>query len=312
MASCPTNIHGVRSRSRHEGYYEKWNLSQNWRLTARQAPTISGSKARPVLRAVIDLEKVNVFQIGFDWQEARVRPSVAEDSNLGLAGDQMGRERFMARLVSLQFVLRDYFLPDLAVDVINGGLRIAFDQHFALMDDRHSRAEFAHVVHDVGREDDDHILADRREQVEETVALGRVESGGRFVDDDQLRIADQSHCDPEPLFHPARITAQFFLAHIVKVGLSQQTFHQVFALAAIDDAFHYGDMVEQVERAHLRIDAELLWQITEDAPHALFVFQHIEVVQKDTALVSLLQRGDSAHQARFARAVRAEQSKQTG
>ena len=45
----------------------------------------------------------------------------------------------------------------------------------------------------------------------------------------------------------------------------------VAPLALRDEAFHHGEVVEHVERRHLRIDAELLRQVAEAAPDVVFL-----------------------------------------
>ena len=100
--------------------------------------------------------------------------------------------------------------------------RRALQPHPAVGDDRHARAEVGDVLDDVGRQDDHHVLADLGQQVEEAVALLRVEAGGRLVDDDQLGIADQRLGDAEALAHAAGEAGQRLLAHRPEVGLVEQ------------------------------------------------------------------------------------------
>ena len=87
---------------------------------------------------------------------------------------------------------------------------------------RHARAEVGDVLDDVGREDDDDVLADLGEQVEEAVALLGIEAGGRLVDDDQLGIADQRLGDAEALAHAAGEAGQRLLAHVPQIDLVEQ------------------------------------------------------------------------------------------
>ena len=82
------------------------------------------------------------------------------------------------------------------------------------------------------RQDHHDVLADLREQVVEADALRRVEPGGRLVDDDQLRVAEQRLRDAEALPHAAGERAQLLLAHVVQVGLLQQRFDDLAPLAA--------------------------------------------------------------------------------
>jgi hypothetical protein len=69
-----------------------------------------------------------------------------------------------------------------------------------------------------------------------------------------------------------------------------------------------GEMPEQLLRARLGIDAELLGQVAERLPHGVHLLHDVEVAEVDGADVRLLERGEDAHQRRLAGTVRAEQA----
>ena len=139
-----------------------------------------------------------------------------------IAGEQAGRDHLILALIFLELVAGDDLLPDLAAGVRDEVGGLAFELHPAVGEHRHARAEVGDVVDDVGREDDDDIVADRGEQVEEAVALLGVEAGGRLVDDDQLRVADQRLGDPEALPHTAGEAGDRLVADGPEVGLLEQ------------------------------------------------------------------------------------------
>ena len=99
------------------------------------------------------------------------------------------------------------------------------------------RAEVADVFDDVRGEDDHDVLADLREQVVKAHALLGIESRGRLVDDDQLRIAEQRLRDAEALPHAAGEGAEVLLARVVEVRPLQQRVDGVAPLARVDDPF---------------------------------------------------------------------------
>ena len=116
-------------------------------------------------------------------------------------------------LIFFELGMADGLLPHLAAgrgDEVGG---LALELEPAVGEHRHARAQVGDVVDDVGREDDDDIVADRGEQVEEAVALLGVEAGGRLVDDDQLGVADQRLGDAEALPHAAREAGDGLVAH---------------------------------------------------------------------------------------------------
>jgi hypothetical protein len=164
---------------------------------------------------------------------------------------------------------------------------------------------------DVGGQDHGLVFADVGQQVVEAHALLRVEAGGRFVDDDQFRVAQQRLGDAEALAHAARETAQALVAHFEQIGLLQQAIDH-FAAAAVAQAFEHGKVVEQFVSGHFRVDAEILRQVAQQAADLVFFIEHVKVAEEDRAGIAFLQGGNGAHQRRFAGAVGAEQAEHPG
>ena len=121
-------------------------------------------------------------------------------------------------------------------------------------------------------------------------------------------LPEQRHGDAEALPHAARVAAQLLLAHLPQVRLPEQRLDDLLARPALGDALEQREVIEQVLRAHLRIDAELLRQVAERLAHLVLLLQHVDVAEADAAVVRLLQRGEDAHQRGLAGAVGAEQA----
>ena len=160
-------------------------------------------------------------------------------------------------------------------------------------------------------QDDHHVLANLRQQVQEAVALFRVQAGGGLVDNDQLRVAKQCLGDAETLAHATREAGEGFFAHVPEVHLLQQRFHGGLAFAADGQPFQYGQMVQHVVGANPRVHAEVLWQVAEPGAQFAGGGQDIQATEADSAGSGNLQRGDTAHQRGFARAVRPQQPEHT-
>ena len=92
--------------------------------------------------------------------------------------------------------------------------------------------KFADVVDDVGGQNHDDIAADGTEQIEKAVALSRIESGRRLIDNDQLGLAQQGLCDSKALLHAAGVSAERFLANIPEIRLLQESIDDLVALAS--------------------------------------------------------------------------------
>ena len=122
--------------------------------------------------------------------------------------------------------------------------RIALKNHFAAVDDRHAAAELANVLDDVRRENDDHVVADLRQQIQKPMTLVRVETGGRLVDDEQLRLSGERDRDAESLLHAAGESADGFLARVPQIGLLEQRVDELASLAGVRHALERREMIE--------------------------------------------------------------------
>jgi hypothetical protein len=194
--------------------------------------------------------------------------------------------------------------PDLAARGADEVDRSAFELDLAASKHRHARAEDRHVLDDVGGEDNDHVLADLGEEVEEAVALLWVKAGGRLVDDDELRIADQRLSDAEALPHTARKARQRLLAYIPEIDLVEQSLDRRLSVGGGGDALQHRHVIQHVVGRNARIDAEILREITKRPPQPFGLGDHIDLAEADAALRRRLQRRDRPHQSRLSRAVR--------
>ena len=76
-----------------------------------------------------------------------------------------------------------------------------------------------------------------------TRSLG-IETGGRLVDDDQFRIAEQRLRDAEALAHAAGEGAEVLLARVVEVRALQQRVDGVAPLARVDDPLQHREVIQ--------------------------------------------------------------------
>src|SRR5919197_4112276 len=112
--------------------------------------------------------------------------------------------------------------PDSSLKLRDGSLRIVLKPNAASIDDRDTRTELTYIVDDVRRQDDDAVLSELGEQIEKTYPFLGVEPRGRFVDDDQARIAEERDGDAEPLAHAAREAPQQLAAVVLEIGLLEE------------------------------------------------------------------------------------------
>ena len=71
----------------------------------------------------------------------------------------------------------------------------------------------------MSREDDGTVPAQRRQKVQEAIALRRIQTGRGFIDNNEAGIAEQSLRNTEALLHAPGKSGERFLAHVPEVGL---------------------------------------------------------------------------------------------
>ncbi len=96
-------------------------------------------------------------------------------------------------------------LEDCAVNGLKRLLGRGIGDQTPIADDRESGTELSHVLDDVGREQDDPLFGQLREQAVESQPLLGIEAGGGLVHDDQPRVAGDGLGDAQPLAHAPRI-----------------------------------------------------------------------------------------------------------
>src|SRR5687767_6660923 len=175
-----------------------------------------------------------------------------------------------------KLLLRDHATPDPSAEITDRAQRLRLEQNLPPVDDRHAGAQLGDVLDDVRREDDDAVLSQLAQQVEEAHPLGRVEAGRRFVDDHQLRAAEERHGDAETLPHSPGVAAQLLLPYVPEVRLPEERLDDLPARRTLGNALEDREVIEQVLRAHLRIDAELLRQVSERLPHGVLLLHDVE------------------------------------
>src|SRR5687768_5817986 len=151
--------------------------------------------------------EVDVLEIGLYGLELRPGGRLAVHVDDRTAGEKLGGDDRVLALDVRQIALGDHAPPDAAAQLLDGTQRLGLEDDLAVVDDRHAAAELGDVLDDVGRQNDNRVLAEIAKEVEEAHALGGIESGGGLVDDDELRVREEGDGDTETLAHPAGVAA---------------------------------------------------------------------------------------------------------
>jgi hypothetical protein len=81
------------------------------------------------------------------------------------------------------------------------------------------------VRHDMRRENHDSPVRNLRQEIAEPDALLGIEPHGGLIDDDEPGISEESLGDPDPLPHPAGVTAELAVGGVMEVDQLQQISH---------------------------------------------------------------------------------------
>jgi hypothetical protein len=148
--------------------------------------------------------------------------------------------------IGLEFGAIDHLHPDPALGRLDELHGAPFELDAPACQDGHAWARSATSSTMWVERMTDHILADLGKEVQEAVALLRIEAGGGLVDDDELGIADQRLGDPEALPHSAREAGKRLLAHRPQVHLVEEGLDRPLAIGCRGDALQHRHMVEHV------------------------------------------------------------------
>ena len=168
-----------------------------------------------------------------------------------------------------------------------------------------------HVGNDVSGENHDAFAGKVRKQVAEADAFFGIEPGGRFVDDEQLRIVEQGLGDADTLLHSPGEPAQRALADVGEVNQVEQFVNAALGGRRIQ-AFDCGQVLQELDRIQVGVNAEILRQIAEDGAHGIRVYGQVDVVPCDLARSGASDGGEDAHQCGLAGPVWTQQAQYAG
>src|SRR6185503_19881787 len=102
------------------------------------------------------------------------------------------------------------------------------------------------VAGDVRRKNDDPLRRERAQKVAETIARLEIETGGRLIDDEQRRIAEERASDADALAHPAGEIADAAIRVLAEAVHVEEAFDVGAARARVGDAALESPEIEEV------------------------------------------------------------------
>ena len=137
------------------------------------------------------MREKDIFQIRGCALKTVAWVCLAIDPDHRATGHQFGREDRLLPFSSRELLFGHRLVPDFARDLTLGLRRGAAVEHPPVIDDCHMSTQLFDILHNVRRQDHDDALAHFCQQIVEPVPFPRIQSGGRFVDDQQLGITQQ-------------------------------------------------------------------------------------------------------------------------
>lgn len=124
-------------------------------------------------------------------------------ANLVLTADKVRTDDVEFGLDGAKLLICSHNLgPDLTLERSQSFAGRAFQQHLAGCNDGHARAKFAHIVDDVGGQNNDDVAADGGKKIQKAIALGGVKPSRGLIDNNQARVGQQRLCDAKRCFIP--------------------------------------------------------------------------------------------------------------
>src|SRR4030042_4672988 len=125
------------------------------------------------------------------------------------------------------------------------------------------------LIQAVGGEENGNIPipAQGVDEVEHPVGSIRVQTNGRFIEEDELRLLDKDLCDPESLPHPFRIGPHLLLILFEEADLFEQLVN-LFGRAPIGNMVQTGDEPEILPGIHIIIETNIFRQVSNLLFHA--------------------------------------------
>src|SRR5665213_332854 len=269
----------------------------------------------------------------------QVRPGLAEFDDLEFFGNQsaqnLTRGGFVAVQLKMNFIrhvarilhkrrLQQFFqqlriLMVMIVEQPDGDRappRIFFKhilnragfQNFSAFDDDHAVADFGQLGKDV-RADQNRLFAlgQKHEQLAQLHARARVETGGRFVQNQNVRVINQRAAQADTLLHSFRERLEMFLADAGDVG---ELLNRLNRLRAFFSTQPVGarKKIQILMDGDVCVRGQSVRHVTDGAAREFRLFADGNAVQQNVAGSRLFNRGDDPHRGGLARAVWADKA----
>lgn len=175
----------------------------------------------------------------------------------------------------------------------------------AAVQDRDPISQMLGLVQGLSRQQHgDAVVGEVSDGLPDLVARLRVQSGGRLVEEDDRRVADQAHRDVEPATHPAGVGGRL---PGPRLGQSESGQQVVGDLVRILQVAQPGDQDQVFPAGEHLVDCSELAGQADRLPHLQGFGGDVEVLDDRGAGVGLEQRRQYPHQGRLAGSVGAEQ-----
>src|SRR3954447_13957461 len=218
----------------------------------------------------------------------------------GVVAERSGRQVELAGVVEAQ--------PDVAAgDEPLELLRRALGDHAPVVEHGHAVGQAVGLLEVLGGEEDRHARGDEpADDLPHRVAAPRVQPGGRLVEEDHARLADQRHRQVETAPHAARVGGGRALRRVEQLEALEQLGGAPPALGPAEPV-QIGHQDQVLLAGEEVVDGGELAGHADRRAHGVRLLADVVPRHPELAGVGADQRREDLHHRRLARAVRAEQ-----
>ena len=184
----------------------------------------------------------------------------------------------------------------------------ALGDHRAVVDHHDAIGEVVGLFEVLGGEQHGRAALDQAlDHPPQLVATLRVETGGRFVEEQDRRLVDQRRGEVEPTPHAAGVGARHPVGRVRERETSEEIVSPSFDLGP-RQVRELADQAQVLAAGEVLVDCGVLAGQTDRRPDPLRVLLHVDPQHAGAAAVGGGQGGEHAHDGGLARAVGPEQA----
>ena len=226
--------------------------------------------------------KIGIFERRLEGPGCTGRRRIGDDASVDTIRAMSGTADEMFCAQSRKLGARDHDFPYLPGDSGKKRFRRAVSEKLAVRQYGDLRRNGFHVGNDVSRENHEAFPGKFGEEIAETNAFLGVEASRGLVDNQELWIVQQGLRDAHALAHSAGVAAKGPFRCVREINKRNQLGNAPASVCG-RNAFDRGEVVKELDRVEIRINAEVLRQIAERGTKRVRMLRNVRIIPEDTA-----------------------------